>query len=261
MGDRKRPLTSEPDVAIRRRVVASPAGGCRGALRCTERYGRPAACDLPVAVTPGGAVMGVEDGHAARDRMVAGRTYRSGDPQLASERAAAKRLVHRYNACDPDDEGERARLLRSLLGAVGQDVWLEPPFRCDYGSNITVGNGVYANYDLVVLDCAPVTIGDLVLFGPRVTLATASHPIDYTQRVVDLYEYAQPITIEGGAWLGAHVVVGPGVTIGARAVIGAGSVVTRDVPPDVVAAGSPCRVLRPITDEDRVRYLEAHGAC
>ena len=202
--------------------------------------------------------MGDDDG-TQRRRMVSGRTYRSGDPDLTRERAAAKRVLHEYNTGHPDDDDRRAALLRGLLGSVGEHVWLEPPFRCDYGSQITIGSGVYANYDLTVLDCAPVTIGDLVLFGPRVTIATASHPIDHGQRVVDLYEYARPVTIEDGAWLGAHVVVGPGVTIGARSVIGAGSVVTRDVPPDVVAAGNPCRVLRPITDDDSVAYLAAYG--
>lgn len=198
-------------------------------------------------------------GATERQRMVSGRTYRSGDPELTQERAAAKRALHEYNTSHPDAEDRRAELLGSLLGAVGEHVWLEPPFRCDYGSQITIGSGVYANYDLVILDCAPVSIGDLVLFGPRVTLATASHPIDHQQRVGDLYEYAEAITVEDGAWLGAHVVVGPGVTIGARSVVGAGSVVTRDVPPDVVAAGNPCRVLRPITPEDRAAYLDAYG--
>lgn len=192
--------------------------------------------------------------------MVTGRTYRSSDPELTRDRAAAKRVLHEYNTSHPDAEEARGELLRGLLGSVGEHVWIEPPFRCDYGSQITIGSGVYANYDLVVLDCAPVTIGNLVLFGPRVTIATASHPVDHGQRVVDLYEYAEPITIEDGAWLGAHVVVGPGVTIGARAVVGAGSIVTRDVPPDVVAAGNPCRVLRAITEEDRAAYLRCYGA-
>jgi len=199
------------------------------------------------------------DGLTGKQRMVAGRTYRSSDPELTRERAAAKRVLYEYNTSHPDAEDQRAQLLSSLLGSIGEHVWIEPPFRCDYGSQITMGSGVYANYDLAILDCAPVTIGDLVLFGPRVTIATASHPVDHGQRVVELYEYAQPIIIEDGAWLGAHVVVGPGVTIGARSVVGAGSIVTRDVPPDVVAAGNPCRVLRPITDEDGAAYLETYG--
>lgn len=202
----------------------------------------------------------VADGPTERERMIAGRTYRSTDPELTLARAATKRILHEYNTTHPDAEEQRMELLRSLFGSMGEFLWIEPPFRCDYGGQISIGNGVYANYDLAILDCAPVTIGNLVLFGPRVTLATASHPIDFQQRVVDMYEYAEPITIEDGAWLGAHVVVGPGVTIGARAVIGAGSVVTRDIPPDVVAAGAPCRVLRPITDRDREAYLETYGA-
>ena len=194
-----------------------------------------------------------------RERMVAGRTYRSTDPELTAMRAATKRVLHEYNNTHPDDEERRMELLRGLLGKVGQ-AWIEPPFRCDYGAQISMGEFVFANYDLTILDCAPVTIGDMVLFGPRVTLATASHPVDFRQRTVDMFEYAAPITIEEGAWLGAHVIVGPGVTIGARSVIGAGSVVTRDIPPDVVAVGNPCRVVRDITEQDRADYLAAYGA-
>jgi len=194
-----------------------------------------------------------------RERMVAGRTYRSTDPELTEMRAATKRVLHEYNNTHPDDEERRMELLRGLLGKVGQ-AWIEPPFRCDYGAQISMGEFVFANYDLTILDCASVTIGDMVLFGPRVTLATASHPVDFRQRTVDMFEYAEPITIEEGAWLGAHVVVGPGVTIGARSVIGAGSIVTRDIPPDVVAVGNPCRVVREITELDRADYLAAYGA-
>lgn len=194
-----------------------------------------------------------------RERMVAGRTYRSTDPELTEMRAATKRVLHEYNNTHPDDEERRMELLRGLLGKVGQ-AWIEPPFRCDYGAQISMGEFVFANYDLTILDCASVTIGDMVLFGPRVTLATASHPVDFRQRTVDMFEYAAPITIEEGAWLGAHVVVGPGVTIGARSVIGAGSIVTRDIPPDVVAVGNPCRVVREITEQDRADYLAAYGA-
>ncbi|MFT4230999.1 MAG: sugar O-acetyltransferase [Microbacterium sp.] len=201
--------------------------------------------------------MGIEA--TERERMIAGRTYRSTDPELSAARAATKRALHEYNNTHPDDEERRMEILRGLLGSVGQ-VWIEPPFRCDYGAQISMGEFVFANYDLTILDCAPVTIGDMVLFGPRVTIATASHPVDFQQRTVDMFEYALPVTIGEGAWLGAHVIVGPGVTIGARAVIGAGSVVTRDIPPDVVAVGNPCRVVRDITDADRQAYLDAHGA-
>lgn len=201
-----------------------------------------------------------QSGKTHLQRMVAGQSYYSTDPELSAMRAATKRVLHEYNNTHPDEEDRRQELLRGLLGSVGEFLWIEPPFRCDYGQQITIGNGCFANYDLAILDCAPVTIGKLVLFGPRVTLATASHPVDFQLRVGDMLEYAEPITIGDGAWLGAHVVVGPGVTIGARSVIGAGSVVTRDIPPDVVAAGSPCRVIREITDADRVAYLEKYGA-
>lgn len=194
-----------------------------------------------------------------RERMIAGLTYRSTDPGLSADRAATKRILHEYNNTHPYDEDRRMELLRGLLGSVGERLWVEPPFRCDYGAQISMGEFVFANYDLAILDCAPVTIGDKVLFGPRVTLATASHPVDFRQRTDDMFEYAKPITIGEGAWLGAHVVVGPGVTIGAHAVIGAGSIVTRDIPPDVVAVGNPCRVVREITEADRQAYLDAYG--
>src|SRR5580765_325779 len=203
--------------------------------------------------------MGDDDVRTEWQRMVAGETYNSLDPELSQARAATKRILHDYNTSHPDEEALRATLLRSLLGSVGEFLWIEPPFRCDYGRQITMGNGVFANYDLTILDCAPVTIGEMVCFGPRVTLATASHPVDFRQRTVDMYEYAEPITIGDGAWLGAHVVVGPGVTIGARSVIGAGSIVTRDIPPDVVAVGNPCRVVREITEGDRDGYLQTYG--
>ncbi len=193
------------------------------------------------------------------ERMVAGRTYHSTDPDLSRLRAQTKRVLHEYNTTHPDDEETRMRLLRGLLGKVGDNAWIEPPFRCDYGGQISFGDFIFANYDLTILDCAPVTVGDRVLFGPGVTIATASHPLDFHQRAVEILEYAQPITIEEGAWIGARVVIGPGVTIGARADIGDGSFVTRDVPADVVAVGNPCRVLRPITDADRDAYLATYG--
>jgi len=141
-----------------------------------------------------------------RERMIAGRTYRSTDPELTEARAATKRVLHEYNNTHPDDEERRMELLRGLLGKVGQ-AWIEPPFRCDYGAQISMGEFVFANYDLTILDCAPVTIGNMVLFGPRVTLATASHPVDFRQRTVDMFEYAAPITIEEGAigGFGAHL--------------------------------------------------------
>ena len=132
--------------------------------------------------------------------------------------------------------------------------FVEPPFRCDYGSNIVIGGNFYANYDCVILDCALVTIGDNVLFGPGVHIYTAGHPAHPEPRNAGI-EYAAPVTIGSSVWLGGRAIVAPGVTIGDNAVIGAGSVVTRDVPPWTIAAGNPCRALRAVTDEDRKFYF------
>ena len=191
-----------------------------------------------------------------KERMNAGLLYRGFDEELTKERQRAKRLLHEYNnVIDPDDGEKREELLRSLLGGMGNDVWLEPPFRCDYGSNIELGHGVYSNYNLTVLDCAKVTIGNHVLIGPNVGIYTAGHAIDPALRKAG-WEFAQPITIEENVWIGAGVSICPGVTIGENSVIGAGSVVTKEIPSNVIAVGNPCRVLRAITDEDKKYYFK-----
>ncbi|MEV7972131.1 sugar O-acetyltransferase [Cellulomonas sp. NPDC089187] len=194
-----------------------------------------------------------------QQRMVAGYTYLSLDPELVAARARAQRLCREFNAVEPEDFTERTRILGELFGNVGDGCWIEPPLRCDYGSNITVGEGTFINLDLVALDTAPITIGSKVAIGPRVTLSAASHPIDPVQRMDELLECALPITIGDYVWIGANVVICPGVTIGPRTVIGAGSVVTQDIPADVVAGGVPCRVIRDITPADRDRYLDRNG--
>ena len=147
-----------------------------------------------------------------------------------------------------DDEDDlRRRVLADLIGNAGKDLWIEPPFYCDYGSNITVGDAVYFNFNCVVLDVATVTIGDRVLFGPNVQIYTATHPMDWQIRAQGL-EYAKPIAIGSHVWVGGAAILCPGVTIGDRSVIGAGAVVTKDVPPDVFAAGNPCRVIRSLNE-------------
>jgi maltose O-acetyltransferase len=172
-----------------------------------------------------------------RERMIAGELYDPGDAELAAERARARELLARYNAA-PD-----ADVLAELLGSVGADAVVEPPFHCDYGSNISVGERFYANVNCVFLDCAPIAIGDHVLFGPAVQLNAATHPFDAETRRRGL-ECARPITIGDDVWVGGGAIVLPGVTIGDRAVIGAGSVVTKDIPADLIAVGNPCRPLR-----------------
>jgi len=176
-----------------------------------------------------------------KDNMLAGELYQANDPALVAERLHAKRLCHRYNQ---QPVALDKQILAELFG-YETDAHIEAPFRCDYGYTIRLGKNFYANYNLTILDCAPVIIGDNVFVAPNVVLATAGHPVEAEPRVAG-WEFAHPITIGDNVWLGANVVVLPGVRIGAGTVIGAGSVVTRDVPAGVVAVGNPCRVLRPI---------------
>ena len=178
-----------------------------------------------------------------REKMIAGQLYRCADAELVAARMHARRVMRAYKASDPAAEVERRALLAGLFAQFGEGAVLEPPFHCDYGWNISLGDGAYVNVDCVILDCAPVTIGALSQIGPGVQLCAATHPVDPAQREAG-HEYALPIVLGRNVWIGAGVVVGPGVTIGENSVVGAGSVVTRDVPANVVAAGNPCRTLR-----------------
>lgn len=182
-----------------------------------------------------------------REKMLAGELYDARDPELQTLRRRARLLIHELNASRDDAEAQRRRLLAELLPMAGEGLWIEPPFYCDYGAHIRLGRGVFFNFDCVVLDVAPVTIGDHVLFGPSVQLYTATHPLEAAARRSGL-EAGRPIAIGDDCWIGGGAVINPGVSIGARSVIGAGSVVTRDLPADVFAAGNPCRVIRPIGD-------------
>jgi maltose O-acetyltransferase len=177
------------------------------------------------------------------DKMVAGELYFAQDPELVALRLRARHLLQQYNGSAPDDAQLRRELLEELIGASGEQLWIEPPFYCDYGSNITVGDRVYFNFNCVVLDVAPVTIGDDTMFGPAVQIYTATHPIDWQERASG-YEAGKAITIGAHVWVGGGAILQPGVTIGDRTVIGSGSVVTKDIPSDVFAAGNPCRVIR-----------------
>lgn len=165
------------------------------------------------------------------------------DRELLAERERAKELLYDYNRLRPSQYAEKTDLLRSLLGKVGNQVIIEPPFNCDYGYNIEVGENFYANVNLVILDGAKVTIGDNAFIAPNVGIYTAGHPLDAERRNQGL-EYAYPIRIGNNVWIGAHSVILPGVTIGDHAVIGAGSVVTKDIPSYSLAVGNPCRVIR-----------------
>lgn len=181
-----------------------------------------------------------------RERMLAGDDYQASDPELVEQRLRARLLVHAYNASRPDEPAERRRLLVELLGSAGPDIELEPPFRCDYGAQLEIGARSFANFNLIALDVARITIGADVQMGPNVQLLTAGHPLDPARRRAK-WEWGKPITIHDNVWLGGGVIVCPGVTIGEHTVVGAGSVVTKDLPPNVVAVGSPARVIRSLS--------------
>ena len=181
-----------------------------------------------------------------REKMLAGELYDPLDPILVAARDRARDLCQALNATREGDREERRRIVRELFGAGGESVWMQPPFYCDYGSNIRLGERVFFNFNCVVLDVCEVRIGDYTLFGPSVQLYTATHPMDPILRRSQ--EFAKPITIGDDVWVGGAAVICPGVTIGSKSVIGAGSVVTRDVPEGVFAAGNPCRVIRAIDE-------------
>ncbi|MEO8248353.1 MAG: sugar O-acetyltransferase, partial [Burkholderiales bacterium] len=166
------------------------------------------------------------------------------DPRLVADRERARDLCQTLNATREAQHEERRRLLSQLLGQGGDTVWMQPPFYCDYGSNIELGERVYFNFNCVVLDVCQVRIGSFTLFGPAVQIYTALHPMNARERREK--EFGKPVDIGSDVWVGGGAIIMPGVRIGSRSVIGAGSVVTRDVPDDVLAAGNPCRVIRPI---------------
>jgi maltose O-acetyltransferase len=184
-------------------------------------------------------------------RMLAGDLYIADDEELRQDHARAQALLERFNATTHGQREDRAALLRELLGSVGQGVEVKPPFRCDYGSNVHIGSGTFVNYDGVMLDVAEIAIGEHCQIATRVQLLTATHPIDPVARRAG-WESGAPIALGDNVWLGGGAIVCPGVTIGADTVVGAGAVVTRDLPAGVVAVGTPARVLRSITEEDRV---------
>jgi maltose O-acetyltransferase len=189
-----------------------------------------------------------------RERMLTGEVYDSRDPELLALAHRARALLATFAALPSTDGAARHRTLVELLGHVGAGVWIEPPFFCDYGQHISIGDDSFVNVNCVFLDSAPIHVGTRVLIGPGVQLLTVSHPLSAAERIIPFEErhphqapyrtYARPIFIGDRVWLGAGSIVLPGVTIGANAVIGAGSLVTADIPPDCLAFGQPCRVQR-----------------
>ena len=193
-----------------------------------------------------------------KERMLSGRLYVARGEALAAAFLRARKLVDAFNRAACDDFAGRDAILRELFAKFGEGGSIMPPFHCDYGENVYIGDRFTANCGCVMLDVCPISIGNDVFFGPRVGLYAAAHPIDAETRREGL-EYGRPITIGSDVWLGGSVVVNPGVTIGDGAVVGSGSVVPRDVPPNVVAAGNPCRVLREIGEDERARWRALRG--
>jgi maltose O-acetyltransferase len=181
--------------------------------------------------------------NAEKALMLAGELYLASDPALALERREARRLIRLYNGTTEDEPDHRRQILVELIGTIGERCEIEPPFRCDYGSLITLGDGFFANFGCVILDCNRVTIGRDVMFGPGVHVYAATHPVDPVVRASGR-ELGLSVTIGDGVWVGGGSIILPGVTIGEGSTIGAGSVVTKSIPPRVVAAGVPCRVIR-----------------
>jgi maltose O-acetyltransferase len=179
-----------------------------------------------------------------REKMLAGDLYDPLDAELVAGRGRARDLCQALNATAEAGQAERRRILRELFGQGGDSVWMQPPFYCDYGSNIELGERVFFNFNCVVLDVCRVRIGSFTLFGPAVQIYTPLHPLDAELRRKQ--EFGKPVEIGPDVWVGGGAIILPGVTIGARAVIGAGSVVTRDVPAGMFAAGNPCRVVRAV---------------
>lgn len=186
-------------------------------------------------------------------RIRSGQMYNDLTPELVTAREQTVLLTNQYNSAFSRPASEREDILRQLLGSLGTSVHFEPTFRCEFGRHIHIGNNFYANFDCVMLDGGGITIGDDVLLGPRVGIYTSNHAIDPAERAAGGC-YARPVRIGNRVWVGAGVHINPGVTIGEGSIIGSGSVVTSDIPPHVIAAGVPCRVIRAITEADKSGY-------
>lgn len=190
-----------------------------------------------------------------REKMRKGLIYIDNHEELIKERLNGKELVYDYNNTRPSEEEKRIEILHKLFGHAGENIWIEPPLRVAYGKNVHIGNNFYANFNLVLVDDIEIFIGNNVMIAPNVTITVTGHPIHPTLRKKG-DQFSFPVKIEDDVWIGANVVILPGVTIGRNSVIGAGSIVTKDIPENVVAVGNPCKVLREITDRDKEYYYK-----
>lgn len=195
------------------------------------------------------------DSAEIQKRMNEGRLYLPGDDKIIEEQTACLEKLYDYNNTRPGEGEKRSAMLKDMFGAIGDGCYLEPPFHANWGGkHVYMGDDVYANFDLTLVDDGDIYIGDGCMFAPKVTIATAGHPVDPELRL-KTYQYNIPVRIGNNVWIGAGACVMPGVTIGDNTVIGAGSVVTRDIPANVVAVGNPCRVVREIGDHDKEFYF------
>lgn len=193
----------------------------------------------------------------ARERMMQGRLYLPGDEEILKEQQQCLERLYDFNATRPSESEKREKMLKDMLAEMGEGCYIEPPFRANFGGkHVHFGNHVYANFNLTTVDDGHIYVGDYVMFGPNVTIATAGHPVNPSLRRHGQIQYNLDVHIEENVWVGAGSIILPGVTIGKNSVIGAGSVVTKDIPANVVAVGNPCRVLRPIGQRDREFYYK-----
>ena len=190
-----------------------------------------------------------------RERMKQGLLYTDIGEGLDEERQRCKELIYDYNLTRPSEADKRKALLQELLGDMGENIWIEPPVRMAYGKNVHIGHSFYANFNLVLVDDIDIFIGNNVMIAPNVTITPTGHPVHPELRKNGT-QFSIPVRIEDDVWIGANVVILPGVTVGKNSVIGAGSVVTKDIPENVVAVGNPCKVLRKISDRDKQFYYK-----
>ena len=190
-----------------------------------------------------------------REKMKNGMLYVDVGEGLDEERKRCKELLYDYNNTRPNEEIERKELLKKLLGDMGEDIWIEPPVHMAYGTNVHIGNHFYANFNLVIVDDIDVYIGEHVMIAPNVTITPTGHPVDPEIRKPGT-QFSIPVRIGNDVWIGSNVVILPGITIGKNSVIGAGSVVTHNIPENVVAVGNPCHVLRKINEHDKEYYYK-----
>lgn len=190
-----------------------------------------------------------------KERMISGLIYDPSDKEIVEEQIKYADILYNFNQTKPSELSKRTELLKLLFGSIGEKCYVEPPLHTNWGKHTHFGDRVYANFNLTLVDDADIFIGDNVMFGPNVTIATASHPINPQLRNKG-YQFNMPVYIGNNVWIGSGAVIMLGIKIGENSIIGAGSIVTKDIPPNVIAVGNPCRVMRPISEKDKMYYYK-----